>query len=198
MTYVVYEHWRPDTNACFYVGKGKMRRARSFEARNDRYGKIVAKLKRAGLQPEVRIVLIDLDSEGALKAEVERIRQRRAEGVDLANYTDGGDGAAGRRHSAATRAKIAAKATGRKMSPETIAKMAAARTGQKRTDDTRAKQSASAKIAQKLRFEKLKQTRAGRRALQLRMTAIAHKGRGTPEYSEQKRQAGLASWRNRS
>jgi hypothetical protein len=91
MTYVVYEHWRPDTNACFYVGKGKMRRARSFEARNDRYGKIVAKLKRAGLQPEVRIVLIDLDSEGALKAEVERIRQRRAEGVDLANYTDGGE-----------------------------------------------------------------------------------------------------------
>ena len=191
MTYVVYEHWRPDTNACFYVGKGKIRRARSFETRNDRYGKIVAKLKRAGLKPEVRIVLLDLDSDGALKAEIERIRQRRSEGVDLANYTDGGDGAAGRRHSPETRAKIAARATGRKLSAETIAKMVLARTGQKRTVETRAKQSASAKKAQKLRFAKMKQTRAGRRELQRRMTIIAHKGRGTAEYSERKRLSGL-------
>lgn len=148
MTYVVYEHWRPDTDVCFYVGKGKMRRARTFEARNDRHGKIVAKLRRMGLQPELRIVASDLTAYGAIAMEIEQIALRRAEGVDLANYTDGGDGSPGCLKSAETRAKIAAKATGRIASAETRAKMSAARTGQKRSEATRAKQSAAAKMVQ--------------------------------------------------
>jgi hypothetical protein len=197
LAYCVYEHWRPDTQTCFYVGKGKLRRAKTFEARNDRYRKIVAKLKRLGLKPEIRIVAFGLSDPEAIAAEIARISLRRSEGVDLANYTDGGDGTSGRRHSAETRSKMAAKATGRVLSEETIGKMVASRTGLKKSAETRAKQSASAKVAQRARFEKMKQTKEGRAAFRLRMVRISRKGRHTPEYREQKRQAALVGWAKR-
>jgi NUMOD3 motif len=148
LSYCVYEHWRPDTDTCFYVGKGKLRRAKSFERRNDRYSKIVDKLKRFGLKPVVRIVHDGLTNDHAMQLEIRLIACRRASGDDLANYTDGGDGCSGRLHSPATREKIARKATGRMHSTETRAKMSVARKGHRWSEETRAKMSASAKLVQ--------------------------------------------------
>lgn len=31
--FYVYEHWRPDTGVCFYVGKGKEKRAWDMKRR---------------------------------------------------------------------------------------------------------------------------------------------------------------------
>lgn len=178
--FCVYEHWRPDTAACFYVGKGKMRRARSFEERNPRYGRIVAKLQSLGLKPVVRIIREMLTDPQAIALEIELIAYWRSRGSEITNCTDGGDGASGRLHSDSTKAKIGARAKGRKHSPETIARMVAARTGLKRTVETKRKQSESAKVAQKYRFEKVKSTKVGRAALKLRMTEMSKKAARDP------------------
>ena len=53
--FYVYEHWRPDTGACFYVGKGNGDRAfRVKKNRNRHHANIVAKLEKDSLQVEVR------------------------------------------------------------------------------------------------------------------------------------------------
>lgn len=75
--YYVYEHWRPDTNVCFYVGKGLSckynNRAFDFRQRNTLHKRITAKLKRLGLEPEVRYVRRFLAEEAAFALEIERI-----------------------------------------------------------------------------------------------------------------------------
>lgn len=194
--FCVYEHWRPDKGTCFYVGKGKLKRAKSFEHRNDRHGKIILKLKRAGLKPELRIVISGLSDRSALAAEVEQIKLRRAEGCDLANYTNGGDGPSGYRFTPAQRAKISASATGRVLSPETIAKMVAARTGSRRSAETRARQSASAKVAQKTRFEKLKSSKEGREALRKNVLAMSRKAANDPAIRALRSSNALALWQD--
>ena len=181
MNFLVYEHWRPDTQSCFYVGKGKLRRAKSFEARNSRYERIVGVLRRLGMTPEIKIVADGLTESDAILLEIERIAYWRRCGIAIANYTDGGDGTSGRFHSQETRQKIRARAIGRKVSEETRAKMSAIRLGTKRSDDTRAKQSASAKIAQKKRFEKMKETKAGEQLLRRKMIKISRKAATDPK-----------------
>ena len=56
MNYYVYEHWRLDTDTCFYVGKGSGNRAYKTVGRNCHWKNIVAKLERTGFAYEVRIV----------------------------------------------------------------------------------------------------------------------------------------------
>lgn len=77
----VYEHWRPDSGTCFYVGKGRGKRARD-NSRNQYHANIVAKLKRLGLRPEARIIASGL--------------------------SDADNGFKGKRHSAESRAKMSA------------------------------------------------------------------------------------------
>lgn len=175
--FLVYEHWRPDTGVCFYVGKGKLRRARSFEARNNLHGKVVAKLRRAGAAPEVRIVQDNLTASEAFYLEIKRIAYWRGAGVKIANFTDGGDGTIGWRHTEAAKEKMRARALGRKMPEEQRQRLIIDLTGRKHSVETRAKQSASAKIAQKLRFERVKATPEGRAALSFAMTMISRKRR---------------------
>lgn len=107
--FYVYEHWRSDTNQCFYVGKGKGDRAyRGMSGRRNAYWRnIVNKLLRNGHTYEVKIVASGLEEHQAMILEVERIAYWRAI-LDLSNRTDGGDGFAGLRHSDETRAKIKA------------------------------------------------------------------------------------------
>jgi hypothetical protein len=126
MNFLVYEHWRPDTDVCFYVGKGKMKRARTFEHRNSRYGRIVRKLTRLGLTPEIKIVARDLTEPEAFAIEIKRIAHWRGVGIETANYTDGGDGSSGHKHSTSTRDKIRKKAIGSKRTEETKARMSEA------------------------------------------------------------------------
>lgn len=89
--FYVYEHWRPDTAVSFYVGKGKHKRVRERK-RNFLHDRVVAKLKAAGLDFEVRIVASNLTEAEAFAMERSRIEYWRSKGVRLCNMTDGGDG----------------------------------------------------------------------------------------------------------
>jgi hypothetical protein len=89
-TFYVYEHWRLDKDECFYVGKGKNKRAYSAN-RNQHWKNIVAKLEREGSAWEVRIVASGLTEEQAFNIEIERIEFWKSK-VDLSNKTGGGAG----------------------------------------------------------------------------------------------------------
>jgi hypothetical protein len=93
--FYVYEHWRPDRDECFYVGKGKGRRANNLDNRNIFHKAIQGKLARLGMAVEVRMVQVGLSEGDAFALEIERIAFWRAARADLANVTDGGEGMAG-------------------------------------------------------------------------------------------------------
>lgn len=141
--FYVYEHWRPDTGVCFYVGKGKDNRAYSMN-RKGWHSYIVAKLEGNGLRVEVRIVADGMSEQDAFDLERRRIahhgRKDRGTGT-LVNSTDGGDGRAGWKASPETCAKIAAALTGNTnfsgkiCSPEHRAKISEAHAGKVLTED---------------------------------------------------------------
>ena len=94
--FYVYEHWRPDTATCFYVGKGKDGRAFDKKYnRNKHYLNIVAKLSRLGLLVDIQFVAMNLSEDDAFNLEKERISYWREKKIKLTNLTNGGDGSAG-------------------------------------------------------------------------------------------------------
>jgi len=101
--FYVYEHWRPDTGTCFYVGKGKDKRAWDMKnMRNRHHMAITSKLTSLGFCVDVRIVVDQISEETALNLEIDRIAMY---GMDnLSNMTSGGDGL--RNLSKETREKI--------------------------------------------------------------------------------------------
>ena len=115
--FYVYEHWRPDKDVCFYVGKGHGNRAWTMRCRNRHHRHITATLKKLSLMVDVRIVADGFTEPEALRAEIDRIAFWRAAGAELVNITDGGDGVCGLKHSAETRAKMSEKASARKREP---------------------------------------------------------------------------------
>jgi hypothetical protein len=121
-TFYVYEHWRPDKDVCFYVGKGRGNRAYNFRRRL-LYNRVVRKLAVIGMCVEVRMVASGLSEQDAFAIECHRIAFWRSVGSDLTNVTDGGEGRSGSSPSVETRAKISASHTGRKNTVETIEKM---------------------------------------------------------------------------
>lgn len=151
--FYVYEHWRPDTDVCFYVGKGKGRRAYRF-GREGYHGRVLAKLAKLGLAAEVRIVAGGLPEDEAFALERERIAFWRNVSVRLANATDGGEGlsnpspevrekisSANRfvRQTTEHREKVRKAITGRKLSAEHKEKIRLAAKGQKQTAASREK-----------------------------------------------------------
>ena len=102
--FYVYEHWRPDTNICFYVGKGSGSRAWSMRGRNKHHKSIVKYLGRMGLVVDVRIVVSDLLEEAAFAVERDRIAFYGL--GELVNQTLGGEGFVGGRHTEQSRKKI--------------------------------------------------------------------------------------------
>lgn len=152
--FCVYEHWRPDTNACFYVGKGNVKRANLVSRKeNSRHSRVVAKLKRQGLCVEVRFYAKALTEPEAFRLEVARIAELRDAGVDLCNFTNGGEGASGNRHSDESKLKISvalkgvagAALRGRKLPQHHREKIAEANRGRTVSEETRAKISAAQK-----------------------------------------------------
>lgn len=93
--FYVYEHWRLDRDECFYVGKGKDKRAYKMRDRNLHHRAIMAKLSRDGSGMDVRMVATGLTEDEAFLLEIERIAFWRSVGVDLANLTNGGEGTSG-------------------------------------------------------------------------------------------------------
>lgn len=132
--FYIYEHWRPDRDEPFYVGKGKGGRANLMSRRNRHHKAIQLKLHRLGMAVEVRIVFTSLAEEEAFILERDRIKMWAVRGIDLANMTIGGEGPAGRRLTDDHKRKISETSKGRKNPPiseETRRKMSEAKKGKK-------------------------------------------------------------------
>jgi hypothetical protein len=114
---LIYEHWRIDTNECFYVGKSMARnpfaRANDLSARNAYHGSVVNKLKDQGLV-EVRTA----EFKGIKKAALNNLEKlciahwRMYIGDRLTNATSGGDGASEGDENPMRDPEIAAKISG--------------------------------------------------------------------------------------
>lgn len=120
MQFYVYEHWRLDKDECFYVGKGCGSRAYVRSHRNMHWKNIVSKLERNGHAYEIRFVATGLTEQEAFDLEKQRISFWK-DRSDLANYTNGGEGASGRIATEKTRNKI--KLAKKNISDETRLKM---------------------------------------------------------------------------
>jgi len=90
--FYVYEHWRPDLDLPFYVGKGSGERFDPNRTRNKHHSNIKNKLKKLGMCVEVRMVASGLSEGDSLRLEIERIAFWKERNVELSNKTAGGDG----------------------------------------------------------------------------------------------------------
>ena len=109
--YVVYRHIRHDKNEPFYIGIGSERRSKdSGSRRSILWNRITSKTTY-----DIEILFYNLTWEEACEKEKELIQLygRKDLGLgSLCNMTDGGDGAIGQIHSAATKIKRALAITG--------------------------------------------------------------------------------------
>jgi hypothetical protein len=140
--FYVYEHWRPDQETPFYVGKGKGRRANLLNNRNDHHKAIQKKLGNLGLAVEVKIVAYGLTEKEAFSIEIQRIAMWRSLGVVLANKTKGGEGES---HKDQAKIKVSMARKGKPLSKEHREKLSLAKRGKKQSPET-----------VKIRSEKLK------------------------------------------
>ena len=122
----VYEDWTLEASPrCFYVGKGDDRRVQLVK----RNGLHTRTSKRLGFQ---RVVIFETASEvDALNLEIAKIAEHHTyvhdpsyNGVGC-NFTKGGDGVTGKRHTPESRARITAALIGRPCSEETRRKIGA-------------------------------------------------------------------------
>jgi hypothetical protein len=157
--FYVYEHWRPDTGVCFYVGKGKGKRAWDLKnMRNPHYKSIVSKLTSAGMSVDVRIIISNVSNETALAVEKDRIAFYGIK--NLSNMTLGGDGLSNpspeirlkislsqkkRFENIEARKKLSDALKGRVISKETKKKLSISSRGRKHSDEVREKMRSAAK-----------------------------------------------------
>ena len=125
--YYVYEHWRPDKDICFWVGKGTGDRAYRFR-RNQSYNFIVAELAKLGMCVEVRLVASSLLEVEAFRIEEERIAFWKSIPIELVNRSNGGRGGRGKGVTLETRMKLRLANLGKKHSSKTRSKMSATHT----------------------------------------------------------------------
>jgi hypothetical protein len=85
MKYYVYEHWRTDTDLCFYVGKGCGKRAYDMQKRYPRHKAIQKELEASGHAIEIRIVSSGLEEPDAYLIEAQRIVFWWKAGVPIIN-----------------------------------------------------------------------------------------------------------------
>ena len=135
--FYVYEHWRPDKDVCFYVGKGKGKRAWDMKNMRNRHHKaITSKLTSLGFAVDVRIVASCLSAEAAYAMEISRIAFYGQD--NLANMTKGGEGLLN--PSVEVRQKMAVAIKKAMSNPELRARLSAAAKNRKpASDETRKK-----------------------------------------------------------
>ena len=145
--FYVYEHWRPDLNVPFYVGKGRKRRAYVKDGRGKAYCGVVKTLAVLGLSVDVRFVHKGLTEKRAFDLEIEQIKKRRAQSVVLLNRTDGGNGTWGIKFTEERREKVRRSMLARVLPPETWerikAGLSAANKGKVMSAESRQKMSIS-------------------------------------------------------
>ena len=147
--FYVYVGEHPVHGFPIYVGKGSKRR---FLVHN--YDLLRRTHRNKGLQriyddhgPIIWTkVRENLSEQEAFETEIALIDYfGRGKSGTLCNYSDGGDGPSGHRHSAEARAKISARNKGLKRTPEQCEKIRLLKLGTKMTAETRAKISAASK-----------------------------------------------------
>ena len=127
--FYTYIHAKPNGGDSFYVGKGCGGRSHMLTQRSQYHKRMIKKYG-------VEIFVFPCESEAqALADEIQQIAQLRAEGYELVNRTDGGDGTSGYRHTPEAKDKVS---RARKGKPSTFK-------GRVQSDEARAK------IAQKAR-----------------------------------------------
>lgn len=128
--FYVYIHTKADTDEIFYVGKGYGKRHLSLSGRN-RHWKNTA--KKHGWNSEIITPLLsEID---AFYVERMLIDIYRRSGIGLCNIADGGEGAAGLKHTEETKEKFRKAKIGKKQSPDHAAKSASAKIGKKQTNN---------------------------------------------------------------
>mgnify|MGYP003386400143 CR=1 FL=1 len=135
-SFYVYEHWRPDTGVCFYVGKGKKRRAWDMKhMRNRHHMAITSKLTSLGLCVDVRIIASNLSCGTAISMEIDRIAMYGME--NLSNMTAGGEGL--RDPSPEVRAKMSAFQKKNWSDPERLRRASESHKGRITSEETKVK-----------------------------------------------------------
>ena len=181
MEFYVYEHWRPDTNTCFYVGKGTHRRAWVMSKRNLHHKAIQSKLISAGLSVDVRIVISNLTEEAAYLVEKDRIAFYGRE--NLSNMTDGGEGGMPNppqeiRQKISNRMKGNKWNVGKKLSEETRKKQSNSHKNKKFSDEHRKKLSENA-------LKRPKRTLTVEHREKIRISMLGKNSRPMPDHVRQ-------------
>ena len=94
--FYTYLHCKPNGDP-FYVGKGRRNRARQFfDSRRSKFHMNI--VRKYGVE-NVGVFIFPCESEEqAFADEIQQIAQLRAEGFELANFTNGGEGHSGKGH----------------------------------------------------------------------------------------------------
>lgn len=142
---ILYALTEPATGIIRYIGKTTISADKRLQQhcdearRGGRSHKLnwIRSLIRQNQRPCILTLRDDIQvSENLMQEEIDTISFCREIGLPLTNATDGGDGAAGRKTDAETRAKMRASRLGRRASPETIEKIRHAHVGKKRPKET--------------------------------------------------------------
>lgn len=138
LAFYTYFHTRNDTDKVFYVGKGCGYRANVTRRNNKHWNHIVSKHGH-----KVHIAARWETNNEAIEHEKLLISCFKSMGYKLANVTEGGEGALGRKQTEDAKKRISIANTGRKRSPEWVAKMKASVTGRVFSDEHRKRLSES-------------------------------------------------------
>jgi hypothetical protein len=149
--FYVYFHCKPDGTP-FYVGKGcgpRYKISPSLRAYNKHHQHIVEKYGKENIKIEIQLCA---DEQEAFEQEILSIQSLREGGIQLCNFTDGGDGVSGYRHTEEAKEKNRQAHLGkisimhsRKASAEAVEKNRLGHLGKKPTPASNAKRSATMK-----------------------------------------------------
>lgn len=123
--FYIYAYYEPERAEPFYIGKGTGNRSNEHLKEtclnlNDRFHKKLRKLINDGFQPDIEIIVDNLNETDSFEIERRLIKQygKIENGGTLYNMTDGGEGISGLNHSQESIEKMRMASTGRKLSVE--------------------------------------------------------------------------------